>query len=297
MRPFALILASLTLVLAHHATAAPQTFTYGSDKRQNLDVYPATGVNAKSDLPVVVWVHGGGWRHGDKDNPTGSNLCKTWSAAGIVMVNLNYRLTPDVVHPAHVQDVAAGIAWVHKNIAAHGGNPRKVFLLGHSAGAHLVALVATDPQYLKAHGLTPATALAGVMPIDTASFDLNSTRSPLVRDMIKDAFGADRIKLEEASPLVHARRKYGTYPPFVIAAVKQRPEAVGESEAFRKALPKAEFILMDYPRCGQLMAHGMIARDLFDLDNKMTKQLLAFVRGAEPGKPKGGRTASSGGTL
>ncbi len=124
------------------------------------------------------------------------------------MVNLNYRLTPDVMHPAHVEDVAAGISWVHKNIDTHGGDPKRIFLLGHSAGAQLVALVATNPKYLKAHDLTPQT-LAGVMPIDTASYELAATRTLLVRKMIRDAFGDKPEVLAEASPLVQAKQHKG----------------------------------------------------------------------------------------
>jgi arylformamidase len=86
----------------------------------------------------------------------------------MVVVGLDYRLTPAVVHPAHIEDVAAGIAWVHNNIAQYGGDPKRVFLLGHSAGVHLVALVATAPKYLEAHELSPKSALAGVLAIDTA---------------------------------------------------------------------------------------------------------------------------------
>lgn len=281
LRPMTSVAALVVLVLTQTALADSLNVSYGNDEKQKLDVYSAGGRDG-ADFPVVIWVHGGGWRTGDKDNRSGTTLCKTWATAGVVTVNLNYRLTPEVVHPVHVQDVAAGIAWVNKSIAKHGGNPQKVFLLGHSAGAHLVALVATDPQYLKAHNLTPKTALAGVMPIDTASFDLNSTRTLAVRKMIKDAFGSDTVTLSAASPLLQAKRNRDSCPPFIIATVKQRPEAWEESAAFDKALPGSKLIVMDYPGSGQLKAHAEIARDLLDLENSMTKQLLAFVRSAEP---------------
>lgn len=250
---------------------------YGSHPDQKLDVYSATREKS-TDSPVVIWVHGGGWRNGDKDNRSGTTLCQTWAREGIVTVNLNYRLTPEVQHPAHVQDIAAGIAWVVRNISQHGGDPKRIFLLGHSAGAHLVVLVATNPSFLKAHGLSPKTCLAGVMPIDTASYDLNTTRTPLVRKMIRDAFGTDRTVLEEASPLPQARKNRATCPPFMIAAAKQRPEAVEESRALDKALPSSKLIVMDYAGSNQLTAHGLIAKDLMDIKNTMTAQLLEFVK-------------------
>ncbi|MBB6048784.1 alpha/beta hydrolase [Armatimonas rosea] len=267
--------------MSHTLLPVQKDIAYGSDPAQKLDIYPASREQS-GGAPVVIWVHGGGWRNGDKDNRSGTALCKTWSQEGIVTVNLNYRLTPAVVHPAHIQDIAAGVAWVQGNIAKHGGNPRRLFLLGHSAGAHLVALVATNPIYLKVHGLTPKATLAGVMPIDTASYDLNATRSPLVRKMIRDAFGTDRAVLEEASPLPQARKNRESCPPFLIATAKQRLEAVQESQALDKALPSSKLILQDYPGSGQLAAHGQIAKDLMDLKNPMTVQLLAFVQKSRP---------------
>lgn len=268
----------LFVVSASNGLADETDISYGQADKQKLDVYSAIGGPQGEARPVVVWVHGGGWRHGDKDNRSGVKLCKTWANAGIVVVNLNYRLTPDVMHPAHVDDVAAGIAWVQKNIAKHGGDPKKVYMLGHSAGAHLVALVATNPEYLKAHQLVPNTALAGVMAIDTASYDLASTRTLAIRKMIRDAFGDDRDTLANASPLIQAKANRDTCPPFIIAVVKQRPEAWQESIAFKDALTKGKLIVMDYPKSRQLKAHAKIALDLLDVQNEMTLQLLGFVK-------------------
>ena len=256
----------------------PVPISYGKDPKQSLNVYRPDTETISQPVPVVIWVHGGGWRNGDKDNRAGINLCQTWAKAGFVVVGLGYRLTPAVVHPAHIEDVAAGIAWVHSNIANYGGDPKRVFLLGHSAGAHLVALVATAPSYLKAHDLTPESALAGVMAIDTASYDLTATRALLVKQMIADAFGDNAKTLKDASPLQHARQNPEACPPFVIAAVKQRFEAVQESTALNAALPKSTLIVVDYPGSGQLAAHGLIAKELGNFEKDVTKQLRAFVK-------------------
>lgn len=275
---FALPLIGSLLVTTAANALEPVAVQYGKDPKQSLNVY-RTDAEAKSlPVPVVIWVHGGGWRNGDKDNRAGMNLCQTWAKSGCVVVGLDYRLTPAVVHPAHIEDVAAGIAWVHGNIARYGGDPQRVFLLGHSAGAHLVALVATAPSYLKAHDLTPKSALAGVMAIDTASYDLTATRTPLVKKMIADAFGVDAKTLKDASPLQQARQNPEACPPFVIAAVKQRAEAVQESNALNAVLPKSTVVVVDYPGSGQLAAHGLIAKELADFDKDLTKRLLAFVK-------------------
>ena len=282
MKPFMWLVIPVVLLLSRERLVGSDlNIAYGNDPKQRLSVYTASNSKA-STHPVLIWVHGGGWLIGDKRNLAHVKLCRTWSATNMVVVNLNYRLTPDVVHPAHVEDVASGIAWVHENIAKYGGDKRRVFLLGHSAGAHLVALVATNPKYLKPHGLTPRDSLAGVMPIDTASFDLNATRGLAVRKMIDAAFGDDRNTLAEASPLTQARFHQDALPPFVIAVVKQRPEALSESKALHKAIPGSKLIVVDYPNSRQLRAHGRIAFDLLDLDNSMTRQLVTFVRGSAP---------------
>lgn len=265
-------------ITAAAAAREPVAVSYGKDPKQSLNVYRPSAEAKPQPVPVVVWVHGGGWRNGDKDNRAGINLCRTWADQGFVVVGLDYRLTPAVVHPAHIEDVASGIAWIHEHIAEYGGDPQRVFLLGHSAGAHLVALAATAPKYLQAHKLTPKSALAGVMSIDTASYDLTTTQAPLVKRMVADAFGADPQTLKEASPLLHARRNPDAVPPLVIAVVKQRPDAVGESKALNAALPNSTLIVVDYPDKGQLAAHGLIAKDLIDFDKDMGKRLLAFVK-------------------
>jgi len=273
------ILATAFVLLSFMASAQAATtkdIPYGTDRKQRLDVYGASKPCPSTGCPVLVYVHGGGWRNGSKSMGISSTLGEVWGKAGAVVVSLDYRLTPDVVHPAHVQDVAAGIAWVNKNINRYGGDPHKVFIMGHSAGAHLVALVATAPQYLAAHGLQPATALAGVMPVDTASYDLANNNQRMVEGMIEDAFGTDPNVLREASPLL-VIKPGAVYPPFMIATVKQREGAVAQSKALAEKLPRTTLMVRDYPGLGQLKAHGQINRDLADPTNPMTQSFMRFV--------------------
>lgn len=116
------------------------------------------------------------------------------------------------------------------------------------------------------------------MAIDTASYDLTTTQTLAVKRMISDAFGDDPKILKEASPLQHARKNPDDCPPFMIAAVKQRPEAVIESKALNAALPKSTLVIVDYPGSGQLAAHRLIAKELADFEKDLTKKLLAFVK-------------------
>lgn len=252
---------------------------YGPDEKQIIDIYQPDICRNRA-CPVTVWVHGGGWRHGDMTGKAAAGLFDVWSKQGIVMVGVNYRLSPQVMHPAHVQDVAAAIDWVYRNIQRYGGDSRRISLLGHSAGAHLVALVATNPTYLGAYGLAPGQVLANVFPIDTASFDLTDS-SRFVRRLTKSAFGTDERVLREASPNWNVHPG-GSYPSFIIAAAAARDDAVATSRTLqgklRQAGAAAELLVMDYDK-GQMKSHGAIAKDLTNLDSRMTRRLLDRVLG------------------
>jgi acetyl esterase/lipase len=177
----------------------------GADpKLVSVDVYPvATGCPA----PVVVWVHGGGWRVGDKRFQMADKVAH-WNGLGYTVVSVNYRLTDPaaaepVRYPTHNEDVATAVAWVHDNIADYGGDPDRIALLGHSAGAQIVASVATDPTYLDAHDLAPSD-LRCVAPLDTEGFDVARTAGS-GNPIYVEAFGSEPATWTEASPLTHVR--------------------------------------------------------------------------------------------
>ncbi|MDB6042525.1 MAG: hypothetical protein JWM63_1076 [Gammaproteobacteria bacterium] len=131
----------------------------------SLDVYVADPVVQAS--PVMVWVHGGGLRMGDKasSKDLASKPEYFTSKLGYILVSVNYRLLPEGLYPTNVQDVADALAWVHSNIADFGGDPNQIFLLGHSAGAQLVAQVSTDEAFLRKAG-KDLNILKGVIGIE-----------------------------------------------------------------------------------------------------------------------------------
>lgn len=130
-----------------------------ADDRDRLDVHMPDGAE---DVPVMVYFHGGGLLFGDKS--LGDPVAARLLPMGIGLVSANYRLSPDVQHPAHVQDAAAAFAWVAGNISAFGGNPEALYVAGHSAGAYLAALLAVDPAHLAALEI-PAGQLRGAIPV------------------------------------------------------------------------------------------------------------------------------------
>ena len=187
------------------------------DPLQSLDIYAPKGVTGAS---VYVFVHGGGWNKRDKDE-VGSQP-KLLNDAGIVAVSLNYRLVPAIQHPENVRDVAAAIAWLTKNIAKFGGDPKKMVLMGHSAGSHLVALVATDDRYLAAHGLH-RNALAGVICLDGSAFDIPDrikNGAPTVAENCRRAFGDNPTMQVDGSPVTHVKGKV-PLPPFFLVFLNE----------------------------------------------------------------------------
>lgn len=130
-----------------------------ADSKDRLDVFMPEGA---TNAPVVVYFHGGALQNGSK--AVGEGLARQLTARGIGVVSANYRLSPAVMHPAHMQDATSAFVWTKKNIKTYGGNPDRVFVAGHSAGAYLAALMSLDASYLAAHGMT-LSAIRGTIPI------------------------------------------------------------------------------------------------------------------------------------
>lgn len=169
-----------------------------------LDLYLPDGAAAGDLRPVMVYAHGGGWMNGDKDNKITSKA-KLFTDAGYLFASVNYRLSPDAVpgsypsgrimFPDHPLDVGESVAWIGDDIAEYGGDPDALVLIGHSAGAHLVALVGTDPSYLNGFG-TSLRQVLGVVPLDAGALDVvdsaTQTRPQPTRNnyLIWNAFGS-----------------------------------------------------------------------------------------------------------
>jgi acetyl esterase/lipase len=190
----------------------------------SLDLYAPQG--AKS-APVVIFVHGGYWMAGDKSNAR--HLPEFLCGRGFLFVTVNYRLAPAAKHPALIQDVARAVAWVHDHIGEQGGDPAQLFLTGHSAGAHLVALLGTDAKRLKELG-KPLSVLRAVIPLDSAAMDLRGVAANDRRadSPYRAAFGDDPAAWADASPIVHAAAAKDV-PPFQIVV------AYGPGIAHKKA--------------------------------------------------------------
>jgi acetyl esterase/lipase len=169
-------------------TAELSTATYAPAKQLELDVYRPAGAEA-GPLPVIVFVHGGSWQFGTRRQY--AFVGRTLAEAGYVAVLPDYRKYPAVRFPAFVDDVAEAVAWTVANIAAHGGDPGAVFLMGHSAGAHIAMLTALDPGYLQQAGSDPAVVrgvigLAGPYDFALDSATLRGIFAPAAAESPRD---------------------------------------------------------------------------------------------------------------
>jgi acetyl esterase/lipase len=274
---------------------------------QRLDLILPRGPKG---YPVVVLVHGGAWMGGD------NRCCGLYSAVGeflarqgIGVVLPNYRLSPEVKHPEHVKDIARAFAWTHAHIAQYGGDPGKIFLAGHSAGAHLVALLATDEQYLQAEGLQTADvkgviAVSGVYRIAADRLDVTlggaSPRAfrldellplrgdggwglglllglpgiPLHLDVFGVAFAGDPQLRAAASPLAHIRP--GLPPFLILSAEHDLPTLPQMAQEFQEALAgqgcEAQFVRV------RERNHNSILFRAIDRDDPVVRAVQAFVR-------------------
>jgi acetyl esterase/lipase len=170
---------------------------YGSGQRNQLDVYlPAQRAARSEGAPVVVFIHGGGWNSGDKSDYkfVGAALAEL----GYVVVLPDYGLYPQVKFPAFMQDAAKAVAWVRAHAAEWGGDPQRLFLVGHSAGAHIAVMLALNQQYLRAAGME-ANSLRGVVGL-AGPYDF----LPFTYDYMHDLFGPAQ-RYPESQPINYVR--------------------------------------------------------------------------------------------
>ncbi len=186
---------------------------------------------------MVIFVHGGEWTRGDK--AAVSYKPKFFNEHQVVFASINYRLTPPEVHPAHVDDVAAAIAWVCGHAGEFGGDGKKIVLLGHSAGCHLVTLVALDPRPLAKVGLKPAD-LAGVVAWSGGAYDLvdKVAQGGSYADYVKKTFGESEAGWRDASP-VHYTDNAKSGPAFLFVSLEPGHPSTLAAERMIKRIEEA----------------------------------------------------------
>jgi acetyl esterase/lipase len=276
-----LLLAVITMVSVADAQTVKRNVPYAEPplERQVLDIYAPA--NAKS-LPVVFWIHGGGWQVGDKSDV---NLKpQAFMDRGFVFVSTNYRLLPNVDMGTLTRDVAKSCGWVHQHIAEYGGDPNRIFVMGHSAGAQLAALLCTDERYLKAEGV-PLSVLKGCVPVDGDTYDipaiieLAETRWRLhgqarAKFGHREKFGNDPALHKDFSAVTHVAKEKGI-PPFLIMYVSSHPDTSAQANWLGDVLRESDIAVRMYG--GRDTNHSKLNDDLGVPEDPGSKALFEFV--------------------
>src|SRR3954469_905133 len=250
-------------------------------ERQVLDVYAPDGAK---NLPVVFWIHGGGWQAGNK-SMVGVKP-KAFTEAGFVFVSISYRLLPTVDMTALTSDVATALGWVHKNIATYGGDPARLFVMGHSAGGQLAALMCTDEKYVNAQGF-PLTTIKGCVPVDADTFDIPAiievaeTRArahhlPLPTNGHRQKFGNDPAKHLDFSAVTHVAANKGI-PPFLILHIAGNPDTSAQARRLADVL---HAVGVSAKVVGRDNTHEGLNDEIGVPNDPVTKEVFAFVADA-----------------
>jgi len=272
------VLATLLLLSAGSVLAADmqvhrdRAYVEPKNERQTLDVYaPAEG----RDHPLVFWIHGGGWQGGDKTSVQAKP--QAFVDRGFIFASTNYRFVPNVTIKEMAGDVAKAIRWVHDHAQEHGGDPNTIFVMGHSAGAQLAALICTDDRYLKSEGLS-LSLIKGCVPVDGDTYDVPMqirTAEQRRADIYRRKFGGEESQIDLSAVTHVAKDK--NIPPFLILHVADHPETKAQSQRLAKALQEADVSAKAFPAEGK--NHGTINADLGLPNDEPTKALFEFVDG------------------
>jgi len=261
---------------ARQRAPGAQTLSYGPDPLQAMNFWAPAGAKA---APLVLYVHGGGWKRGSKDTAMGNALPGHLRDQGYAFASINYRLVPDATVEQQASDVAQALAYLLARADKLGIDRSKVVITGHSAGAHLVALVGTDEQYLRKAGLSFAD-IDGVMPNDGAAYDVPKQMEQagrMMADTYKQAFGTDPARQKALSPVFHAAAPNA--PRFLLLHV-QRKDGVAQAQELGAALKQAG-VKVEYgsfPGTG-LQGHAEINRKLGEPDYPATPVMDAWLKG------------------
>lgn len=218
------ILSPVTLINAlvtRKGYAVERDIAYGGEPRHRLDVYAPTG--GAGPKPVVVFLYGGGWEAGSKNYYlfVGAAL----ASKGIVAVVPDYRIYPEVRFPGFVEDAARAVRWTRDRVAGFGGDPARLVVMGHSAGAHIAAMLSFDRQWLAAAGIDPYHGLRGMIGL-AGPYDF----LPLRSRTLKTIFGpSHRVAASQPINFVD-----GTAPPALLATAR-RDRTVEPGNTFRLA--------------------------------------------------------------
>jgi arylformamidase len=244
-----------------------RNLAYGPDEKQRLDVYLPT--QTITNAPVIFMVHGGAWRTGDKAmNNVVENKVARWVPKGVVFISVNYRLLPQTDPLSQADDVATALAFAQKNATKWHADPTQFVLMGHSAGAHLVSLLAADPSLANKHG---DLNWLGTIALDSAAYDLPAIMANKHYRFYDKAFGADSTYWQAASPFWQLQPQQTNF--LAICSTKRPDSPCDQASQFVLKAQQQHFTAMLQP---EPLTHKEINQQL-GLDNDYTHKVEAFM--------------------
>lgn len=258
---------------SRHAGTAGQVqrnISYGADPEQKLDVYlPAAGSEA---APVIFMVHGGAWKIGDKGHDkVVEHKTARWLPKGFVFISVNYPMLPQADPLKQAQSVARALAYAQTNAARWGADPARFLLMGHSAGAHLVALLNADPALAQGLGARP---WLGTVALDSAAMDVEQIMKAKHYGFYDEAFGQDRTYWRQTSP-VHIMT--AAAPPLLMVCSSRRSDSCAQAEALAG---KAQSLGLRTTVLRQNLSHSEI-NDELGKPGAYTDQVENFMAGLD----------------
>jgi arylformamidase len=280
-------LAALLLITVLPTIASAQKLTAdvpyldGGNERHLLDIY-TPGNSTDRKLPVMFWIHGGGWQAGNKSDV--ALKPKVLTERGFVFVSTNYRLLPEVTMDVLIRDVAASFGWVHRNIARYGGDPNRIYVGGHSAGAQLAAIICTDGRYLKEQSVS-FDVLRGCVPVDGDTYDIPKIimtaehRQALYGGKMftfghRQKFGNDPEKHLDFSAVTHVAKGRGI-PPFLLLYFTGNPDTRAQANRLAEVLKAADVPVTVFGKGNT--NHSQLNNDLGKPDDPATEAFLEFL--------------------
>lgn len=279
----ALLVFSLCIPAAAQQKLENIPYRENGDVRHVLDIY-CPEKTADQKRPVLFWIHGGGWQAGDKSDV--DLKPKVAHERGMIFVAANYRLLPTVTMEELTDDVAAALGWVRKHIAEHGGDPDRIVVGGHSAGAQLAALLCTDGRWIERHGV-PMTALKGCIPVDGDTYDIPKIIATAEhRQMLyggkmftyghRQKFGNDPEKHVSFSAVTHVAPNRGI-PPFLILYFTGNPDTTAQARRLAEVLQQSGIAAKAFGKGDS--NHSQLNNDLGKPDDPATVEFLGFLDG------------------
>lgn len=236
--------------------------------RCKLDIYLPTD---RKGFATLVWFHGGGLKQGDKagtkeDSVLTPDIARSLTKAGIAFVAPNYRLSPKVNFPAYLQDAAAAVAWTQKHITEHGGDLRRIFIGGHSAGGYIALMLGVDAHYLADAGVKLAD-IAGLIPVSGQT---------LTHYTVREERGGKKfhITADDAAPLHFCGPKT---PPFLVHYADRDMAARGEENMLFVEMMKAAGNKGMHSQLITDRTHGSIASKITEDGDPARVAILEFM--------------------